>query len=527
VGYLKLSTGEVIQEPDEQARGLIQLVFDKFAQLGSVYAVFRYLVVNDLPLGFRRQRGGRTGELEWRPASPNRILSILRHPIYAGAYAYGLHRAGKKNPATGHCEGGKWFLPPAEMPVLLPDRLPAYISWDQYLANLERLSQNRSLHNTSGVAKRGTALLPGLVVCGKCGHHLSTRYKTDKRPSYYCGDYWRLDLEEPCGHMAAATLDDLVAREVLRALEPAALELNLRAIENVEQERQRLHEQWRLKLERVRHDVDRAERQYHAVEPENRLVARTLEARWEEALKQQRQVEEDYHRFLAKLPVTLSAADRERIRELSHSVAALWHAPETSAQDRKQIIRCLVERVIVVTDKASEWNEVTIVWQGGLTTQHQVARPVGSYEQLKNYRRLTERITELHRQGLHLAAIADQLNDEGFVPPRRRGIFTESGIGTLLRDLGLVGELFRDDLLKKGEWWIPDLARHLSVIPQKIHYWVKQGWIHARRTPSGKHLIVWADKEEVRRLQRLANHKSSWIAARFPDLVIPKKGGKR
>ena len=285
LGYLKTSSGEIVQEPDEQARGMIRLVFEKFEELGSAYAVFRYLVVNDLQLGFRRQRGGRIGELEWRPPSPNRILSILRHPIYAGAYAYGLHRAGTKNPATGRTEGGKWFVPPEELPVLLHDRLPAYISWDQYLANQERLKQNRSLHDTRGVPKRGEALLPGLVVCGKCGHRMSTRYKTDKRPSYYCDEYWRSALDEPCGRITAATLDDLVAREVLRALEPAALELSLRAIENVEQERKRLHDQWRQTLERAQQEVARAERQYHAVEPENRLVARTLEARWEEALK--------------------------------------------------------------------------------------------------------------------------------------------------------------------------------------------------------------------------------------------------
>ena len=278
-----------------------------------------------------------------------------------------------------------------------------------------------------GVPKRGEALLPGLVVCGKCGRRMATRYKTDKRPSYYCGEYSRSPLDEPCGHIAAATLDDLVAREVLRALEPAALELSLRAIENVEQERKRLHDQWRQTLERARQEVARAERQYQAVEPENRLVARTLEARWEDALKKQRQVEEEYHRFLAKLPATLSVADRQRIQSLSESVATLWNAPATSAPDRKQIMRCIVERVIVVADKSTELNDVTIVWHGGVTTQHQVARPVGKYEQLKDYRRLTERVTQLHGQGLHLAQIAERLNDEGFVPPRRRGVFTEAG----------------------------------------------------------------------------------------------------
>jgi DNA invertase Pin-like site-specific DNA recombinase len=522
LGYFKTASGEVIQEPDEQARGMIRLVFEKFEELGSAYAVFRYLVVNGLDLGFRRHRGGRVGELEWKPPSPNRILSILRHPIYAGAYAYGLHRAGTKNPVTGHIEGGRWFVPPEEMPVLLQDRLPAYISWDQYMKNQERLKQNRSLLETRGMPKRGEALLQGLVVCGKCGLRMASRYKADKRPSYYCGEHSRSPMSEYCGHIAAATLDDLVAREVLRALEPAALDLSLRAIENVEQERKRLHDQWRQALERAGQEVARAERQYQAVEPENRLVARTLEARWEDALKKQRQVEEEYHRFLAKLPASVGAADRERIKSLSGSIATLWHATGTSSVDRKQIIRCVVERVILVSEKSTEDNHVTIVWQGGMTTQHEVARPVSTYTQLKDFRRLSERIGQLHRDGLHLGQIAAKLNDEGFVPPRRRGVFKESTIGSLMRDLGLVGELFRDDLVAEDEWWIADLAGELGVIPQKIHYWVKQGWVHSRRTPSGKHLIVWADKDELHRLRQLATGKNSWIATRHPELVIPK-----
>jgi DNA invertase Pin-like site-specific DNA recombinase len=523
VGYLKTSHGEIVQEPDEQARGMVQLVFDKFEQLGSAYAVFRYFIANHLQLGFRPQSAARSGELQWRPATFNCILGILRRPIYAGAYAYPLHRPGTKNPATGRREGGKWLVPHEEIPVLLHDRLPAYISWDQYLINQERLKQNRALHETRGAPKRGAALLQGLVVCGKCGHRLSTRYKARQRPAYFCSEYWRSDLQECCGRITASTLDDLVVGELLRALEPAALELSLRAIENVEQERQRLHEQWRQKLERMQYEVGRAERQYHAVEPENRLVARTLEARWEEALKKQRELEEEYHRFLAKLPATLSATDRERIQAMSQNVPSLWHAAGTTAQDRKQIVRCLVERVVVAADQATERTDVTIVWKGGLATQHQVARPVGRYEQLKDYQRLTERLKELHRQGLHRGPIAEKLNAEGFVPPRRRGVFTELGVGALMREMGLVGEYFRDELLQKHEWRIPELASELGVIPQKIHYWIKQGWIHSRRTPSGKHLIVWADKDEIRRLKRLARVKQSWLRARYPDLIIPKR----
>jgi len=525
VGYFKQSSDQVVQDPDEQAQAMIRLVFDKFAELRSVYAVFRYFTVNGLRLGFRRLRGERIGDLEWRAPSTARILAIMRHPIYAGAYAYGIHRAGKRNPSTGATEGGKWFVPPDELPVLIQGRLPAYISWEQYLENQEQLRQNRALKGSRGAPRRGEALLAGLVVCGKCGHRMNTRYPGDKKPCYQCTEFYTKagELTEPCGRIAAATLDDLVAREVLRALEPAALELSLRAIESVELDRKRLHDQWQQRLERVRQEVARAERQYQLTEPENRLVARTLEARWEEALKREREEGEEYDRFLAQQPATLSHAERTRIRTLSENVAQLWSAPGTSVIDRKQMVRCVVERVILVADRTTELNEVTIVWQGGMETKHQVSRPVGSFEQLKDYRKLTERIRELHAAGFHHFQIADALNREGFTPPRRRGAFTKECIGDLIRRLGLTGELFREDLLEPNEWWIPDLAHELGVITVKIHYWVKQGWVHHRRTPSGKHLIVWADRDEMRRLRKLVGKKTSWFAAKHPNLVVPKK----
>ena len=522
VGYFKTPIGEIIQEPDEQARGAIKLVFDKFEELGSAHAVYRYFVANRLQLGFRRHGGGRIGELEWRTPSPNRILGILRHPIYAGAYAFGIHRCGTKNPATGRTEGGTWFTPLEEMPVLLRDRLPAYISWDRYLANRERLKQNRTHRTTPGAPRRGAALLQGLVVCGKCGRRMATQYKEEFRPFYNCNQFWRSDLPEACGRITASTLDEVVIRELFRALEPAVLDLSLRAIENVEQERKRLHEQWHQKLERMRQEVERAERHYHTVEPENRLVTRTLEARWEEALKKQRQLEEEYHRFLTRLPATLTAADRDRIRGLAENVPSLWHAAGTTVLDRKQIVRCLVERVVIMIDKSTELCTVTIVWKGGLTTQHQVARPVGSIERLKDYQRLTERVKELHREGLYLDQIAAKLNAEGFVPPYRRGVFTKSGVGKLARELGLVGECFRDELLQENEWWIPDLAQQVAVIPQKLHHWVRQGWVDYRRTPSGRHIIVWADKEEIRRLKKMAKVKNTWLRVSHPHLITPK-----
>jgi DNA invertase Pin-like site-specific DNA recombinase len=521
IGYVKLPTGEVIQDPDEQARSMVQLVFDKFQELGTGYAVSRYLIENDLPLGYRLQRGARRGELEWRPAIPSRVFAILKHPFHAGAYAYGMHRSGTRNSLTGKTEGGTGLLSPEEFDVLIPDRLPAYIDWDQYLANLNRLKENRSLKDSRGVPRLGEALLTGLIVCGKCGHHMATKHRERQQVLYNCDQYWHQAMEENCGGFQSRPVDELVTQQVLLALEPASLMLSFEAAANVEQERASLHDQWQKKRERARQDVERAERQYQAVEPENRLVARTLETRWETALNKQREVEEDYHRFAAKLPKRLSDAERERLLKLS-DVRALWTAKDTTMSDRKQIVRCLVDKVIVIPDKCSEVIDVTIAWQGGWSSQHQITRAVHGYEQLKDYQNLVQRITELHTQGLLIPAIAETLNNEGFVPPRRQGKYTLNNLPALMGKLGLVGELFRDALLEKDEWRLADLARKLNVRNQKVRYWASQGWVHSRRTPSGKYYILWADAEELRRLRKLKTKKNSYLAVKHPDLVTPK-----
>ena len=201
IGYMKSPVGEVMQEPDEQARGVVQLVFDKFEELGTVWGVFRYLVQNKIQLGFRCLRGPKRGQLEWRRPNSNRILAILRHPIYAGAYAYGFHRPGRKNPVSGQIEGGKWFLPPDEVRVLIQDRIPAYIPWEQYLANQRRISENRSVPDRPryGSPRRGAPQWIG--VCGRCGQRMNLNYQTKeqkKKPHYWCDSHLHDEGAQPC-----------------------------------------------------------------------------------------------------------------------------------------------------------------------------------------------------------------------------------------------------------------------------------------------------------------------------------------
>lgn len=429
-GYLKLPNGDVLLDPDEQVRATVQLVFDQFAELGSFGKVYRYFKRNKICMGCRVQQGPRQGELVWRPLSRALLGRMLHHPIYAGAYSYGRRRVDSKRTAANGGKVRMQYVPMAEWKVLQRDRLPAYIPWERYLANQQRLLENRSWPDAPGVPRAGAALLPGLLVCGACGRRMHAGYRTKAKPYYEC---MRRKLEgSTCCGLGAAAIDDLVGQQVLRALEPAALDLSLQALRNVHQERERLHHHWGQRRERAAQEVQRAERQYQAVEPENRLVARSLEQRWEESLRTQQALQEDYDRFLQEQPRQLNESEKARILALASDIPTLWHSPKTGAAERKEIVRLLVERVVVQVRADSERGEIEIAWRGGPTTRHEIVRSVARYECLGDYPQLLERIGQLRNDGLTIAQVAKQLNQEGYRTPRSRKGYTSTSVRKLL-----------------------------------------------------------------------------------------------
>lgn len=323
--------------------------------------------------------------------------------------------------------------------------------------------------------------------------------------------------------MVAAYPDRLIESLVLTAVEPASLELSLRASERAEQDRERLHAHWTQRLERAGYEADRARRQYDAVDPANRLVARELERQWEAKLAERQRLDEEYARFRAEQPRHLTAADRARIEALAADLPGLWHGPTTTGADRRAIVRLLIERVELTRHGDTERVEVVISWRGGAVTRHQVRQGLRGYQSLGGMAKLRDRVLALRGDGHTADEIAAVLNREG--QPARGPAFTGDVVRQLLAKFGRTGVPagVRDvhDLPGEDEWWLPDLAARLGVKPIVVHRWRWSGWLHARqlRGKNGR-CIVWANAAELVRLSRLRAFEVRHKGRRTPPVKL-------
>lgn len=315
-----------------------------------------------------------------------------------------------------------------------------------------------------------------------------------------------------------------MTQQILQALEPASLELSIQATENLQNERDRLRKHCQQQCERADYEALRAERQYRAVDAENRLVARTLEQEWEAALHRQRQMREEFDRIQQAAPAHLTSAEQQQIRSLASDIPSLWQAPHTTPADRKEITRCLVERVAVSVRGDTEHVDVTIQWAGGYESQYAIVRPVGRYEQLENYDQIIARIQEGRANGLTGRQIAERLNQEGFrSPATRAGRFTRNIVNAIQNRMGTRKPLLTREKLVVNEWWLPELAAKLGITTRRLHHWVRKGFVHSRKEPASKFWILWADVEDIERLSRLRDYLKTERQIPFPkDLTQPK-----
>jgi DNA invertase Pin-like site-specific DNA recombinase len=416
-------------DPDEEVQQRLRLIFEQFAKLGSVSAVLRYLRQQQLDVPFRARFGAQAGLLCWRRPKREKLRQILRHPAYAGAFTWGRRAIVRSKAIEGRRGTGRVEHEPEKCRVFLRDCHEAYISWDQYQANRERLRQQRQRGPNPGPKRNTKAVLAGLVVCGCCGVRLQTRYTKHLR--YQCQRHALDEGAKACPGFNGEPLERLVREQVLQLMTPAGLELCWHAQEDCERERAALEKGWRLRLERARQDAERAFRQYDAVEPENRLVARNRERAWEEKLETQRQLEEEHHRFLQQKPLRLSAAERVQIEALATDLPTLWNSPKTSIADQRQVMRLLLDRVVVYSLATSPLLKVQLHWIGGVVTEHQTTRALASWKQLPNLAELLEQVRQLRACGQTSGQIAEELNAQGQLTLRGQH-FTAANVRQLL-----------------------------------------------------------------------------------------------
>jgi hypothetical protein len=318
---------------------------------------------------------------------------------------------------------------------------------------------------------------------------------------YVC-NRWATDYgDEFCGYLPGDSLDTFVSQWVLKALEPATLTLSLAATTRLAQERQEMAQLWQLRLERAEYEADRAARHYRLLEPENRLVARQLATDWEERLTAHRQLQEDSQRFLQTQPHVLLPAERKAIEQLAHDIPALWQAATTTMADRKEIVRQIIQRVVVKPEGKSERVQVTIEWFGGNTPSGLVLRPINRLENLSRYAELCDRIATLSAQGARTSEMTHTLAQEGCRSPRHAHPFTPHTVCQLRQRLGLrPSRPRRRPPLDQPEGWFSELAQTLRISGSTLPLWRKRGWLAARWHEQRRKWVAIADTAALKRL---------------------------
>jgi DNA invertase Pin-like site-specific DNA recombinase len=372
--------GEIRFHPDEAVTGAIHTVFAKFTELGSARQVWLWFRSENLsfpmhPLGLVPSLLT-CHQLRWAPPSYAAIYNVLSNPVYAGAYVYGKTRNERYIDEQGTVRNRTLHLPKEEWSVFLPGHHQGFIDWATFEAIQARLQTNfpAKLHQAGCALREGSALLQGLALCGNCGRRLHIAYQgTNSTPRYYCrGEERNGGRHLHCLNVGGLTIDEAVTDAFLEALTPAGVEATALAVQELESHHDAALSQWRLECERARYEAERAERQYKAVDPENRLVARGLEKEWETRLQNLASAEAELRRREQQRPRTLTEEERQKIQALGSDLRLVWTAPTTTDRDRKELLRTLLEEVIINVERKENRADLTMRWRGGMITKLEV-----------------------------------------------------------------------------------------------------------------------------------------------------------
>jgi DNA invertase Pin-like site-specific DNA recombinase len=488
-GYVYDPDGLLVLDPDESVVAAIRLVFEQFQLLRTAFKVMRYFAQNQIPFPRRTWRPGESGTLRWGPTNLSRILAILHNPTYTGTYVYGRRRTTsviKSGEIASHRTTAR---PPEEWIVTIRDAHPAYLSWEQYQDNEAQLTRNlgnQMVEGRSGSARVGAALLQGLLICGQCGRRMSPRYHGNggKRVTYQCDQRRSQDgLHGICWSVPGASIEEAITSHLFGVLTESNLDISLAVLHELEKNTQQQQHHWQLRLERARYEAHRAERQFDAVEPENRLVARTLEQRWNEKLRSLSELEQAYAAACLVQRLELSSAQRQQVLSLAQDLPTVWLSPTTTNQERKEMLGLLVKQIAITPQESPlRQTRIAILWHTGATSELVQERPT-IRQKLATPSPAIQAVRELATNHSD-PEIAVVLNQRGLLSGRGRA-FTTSSVAWIrwkyqipkpsASNVFAGTEGLRDD----GMYSTSALAEKLGVGIHTIHYWREQGVLDA------------------------------------------------
>jgi DNA invertase Pin-like site-specific DNA recombinase len=494
VGYVYDDDGATVLDPDQEVAHAVADVFACFRARGSAYGVVAEFKGRRFPL--RAYGGIWAGQLRWGRLTHSRVLGILANPAYAGAYVFGRYRSRRVVNPDGTVRTTTVELPRAEWPVVIYDHHPGYLSWDDFLANQTRLKANTT-NQGARPPREGQALCQGILHCGGCGRPMSTRYHRDGRAAYECAASRADRTATPgCRSVAAATLDEAVAERLLAALNPEEVALALAAATEVADRQARTTRAAELAVERARYQADRAERAFVACEPENRLVARSLEARWEAKLVALAEAEQALTATQTKLTPLPQPAELEA---LTSDLPRLWRAPTTQAKDRKRMLRTLIADVTVLPEPDRGKLRIGIRWHSGATDELRTSRRPSAIKLRRTSPgavELFQRLGPTHND----ADLAVELNAAGYRTGAGRPLDVKA-----VRWLRHVHHVPAPAPFQPDELSVAEVAQRLGISANAVYYWVQHGQLQARRTPAGRWCVPFGPEVEAACRQKVAD----------------------
>ena len=471
-GYVRDADERTVIDPDQQIQQAVRLLFDTFRQVGSAHGTVRLFRERNLKFPTRLQRGLRKGEVVWEPLTCGRTASVLRNPCYAGAYAYGVSHESKR------ADGQRQYklLPREEWHTFLPDAHEGYISWEQYEANRRQLADNTRKHRLCPPGD-GPALLQGIAVCGLCGGRMSIRYQQRRGgiyPTYDCHGLSNTQALPICQFIPGDHIDRAIGELLLEVISPAALEVALSVQEEVERRCEEVDRIRRQEVERAQYEADMARRRYMQVDPDNRLVAGTLETEWNQKIEALAVAQEQYERQRAADRSLLNGDTRDRVLALATDFPALWNNPKTPNRERKRLVRLVIEDVTLI--KAEEVS-VHVRFRGGATRSFTLPRLKSAQEEHRTPEEVVREIDRLldeHTCG-ETAAI---LNERGLRSGmgKRFHAYRVSRIQDAYKLPSRLDRLRRKGLLTHGE-----LCARLGISQSQLGHLTRRGALPVRR----------------------------------------------